>query len=248
MLKNFLAVKLKRMVLAMTEKFAGSEVVEMGILIERNGRDFYSTLAKQTKNTKIQEVFQFLAVEEEKHIESFQQLLDSILKNAPSKSYNEDYFAYMKALAREHVFTSEGKGCEVAFNIKSDNEAIDIAIGFEKDSIRFFEEMKNIVPEKDKNILDELISIEQEHIRHLADLRDKKILVYSTPTCPYCVRVKKFLKDNNIVFEDIDVSADEEMAKEMMQKSGQLGVPVIDINGEIIIGFDQNRIKQTLGL
>ncbi len=74
------------------------------------------------------------------------------------------------------------------------------------------------------------------------------VKVYSTPTCPYCVRAKQFLKDNNIQFEDIDVSVNHEKAEEMIQKSGQMGVPVVDVDGEIIVGFDKDKIKQSLGL
>ena len=74
----------------------------------------------------------------------------------------------------------------------------------------------------------------------------KKVTVYSTPICPFCVRMKKFLKDNNIVFEDIDVSENEEKANEMIKKTGQMGVPVIDIDGEIIVGFDKEKIKEVL--
>ncbi len=77
---------------------------------------------------------------------------------------------------------------------------------------------------------------------------DKQVKVYSTPTCPYCIRAKQFLKDNNIIFEDIDVSSNEEAASEIVQKSGQMGVPVLDIDGEIIVGFDKEKIKQALGL
>ena len=76
----------------------------------------------------------------------------------------------------------------------------------------------------------------------------KKVTVYSTPTCPYCVRVKQFLKENNVDFEDIDVSINQEKAEEMVQKSGQKGVPVIDIESEIIIGFDRTKIASVLGL
>jgi glutaredoxin 3 len=72
------------------------------------------------------------------------------------------------------------------------------------------------------------------------------IKVYSTPTCPYCVTLKNFLKEHDIQFEDIDVSQNEIAAKEMIDKSGQMGVPVIDIDGEMIVGFDQERIKKLL--
>jgi glutaredoxin-like YruB-family protein len=72
------------------------------------------------------------------------------------------------------------------------------------------------------------------------------VKVYSTPACPYCVTLKNFLKEHNIQFEDIDVSQSELAQKEMIEKSGQMGVPVVDIDGQIIVGFDQDRIKQLL--
>jgi len=76
----------------------------------------------------------------------------------------------------------------------------------------------------------------------------KHVKIYSTPTCPYCVRAKQFLKDNNVPFEDVDVSSNEPEAELMMEKSGQMGVPVLDIDGEIIVGFDKERIREALGL
>lgn len=76
----------------------------------------------------------------------------------------------------------------------------------------------------------------------------KNVTVYSTPTCPFCIRAKQFLKENNIQFENIDVSADHEKAQEMMNKSGQMGVPVIEIDGQLIIGFDKEKIKEFLGI
>jgi len=72
------------------------------------------------------------------------------------------------------------------------------------------------------------------------------VKVYSTPTCPYCVTLKNFLKEHNIQFEDIDVSQNELAQKEMIEKSGQYGVPVVDIDGQIIVGFDQDKIKKLL--
>jgi glutaredoxin-like YruB-family protein len=76
----------------------------------------------------------------------------------------------------------------------------------------------------------------------------KTVKVYSTPTCPWCIRAKQFLKENNVVFQDVDVSSDKQAADEMMQKTGQMGVPVIDIEGQIIVGFDKEKIKQALGI
>lgn len=65
----------------------------------------------------------------------------------------------------------------------------------------------------------------------------KKVIIYSTPTCPYCVYAKNFFKEKGVTFEDVDVSRDRTRAMEMVKKSGQMGVPVIDIGGEIIVGF-----------
>ena len=77
-------------------------------------------------------------------------------------------------------------------------------------------------------------------------MNNKKVIVYSTPTCPYCVYTKKYFNDNNIEFEDIDVSRDRVKAQEMIEKSGQMGVPVIDIDGEILVGFQPTVFEQLL--
>lgn len=75
-----------------------------------------------------------------------------------------------------------------------------------------------------------------------------KVIVYSTPTCPYCHAAKEFLQENNIEFEDVDVSKNQDRAQEMIEKSGQMGVPVLDINGTIIVGYDREQIKKALKL
>lgn len=77
---------------------------------------------------------------------------------------------------------------------------------------------------------------------------DKKVNVYSTATCPYCTMVKNFLTQNNVPFENFDVGKDREKGTEMVQKSGQMGVPVVDIDGQIIVGFDKTAITKALGL
>ena len=75
----------------------------------------------------------------------------------------------------------------------------------------------------------------------------KSVKIYSTPTCPWCQRTKQFLKDSNISYTDFDVSTDQKAAEEMIQKSGQMGVPVLDIEGTIIVGYDTAKIKDVLG-
>lgn len=74
------------------------------------------------------------------------------------------------------------------------------------------------------------------------------VKVYSTEMCPYCVTLKGFLKEHNIEFEDIDVSKDKTALDEMVKKSGQMGVPVVDIDGQIVVGFDKEKICELLSI
>ena len=75
-----------------------------------------------------------------------------------------------------------------------------------------------------------------------------KVTVYSTPTCPWCSKTKEFLKENNVQYHEINVAADHKAAQDMIEKSGQMGVPVTDIEGTIIVGFDKNALKRALKL
>lgn len=70
--------------------------------------------------------------------------------------------------------------------------------------------------------------------------------IYSTPTCVYCKTLKKYFEKNGIEFENIDVSKDEKQLQKMIKDSGQMAVPVVDIDGEIIIGFDKEKIDKLL--
>lgn len=73
-----------------------------------------------------------------------------------------------------------------------------------------------------------------------------KVIVYSTATCPYCVMAKNWLKERKVEYDDVNVGINQDKAKEMIQKSSQMGVPVIDIDGEIIIGFDRPKMEAAL--
>ena len=75
-----------------------------------------------------------------------------------------------------------------------------------------------------------------------------KVVVYSTPTCVYCKMAKDYFKEHNVAYEEKDVTMDMDAQEEMIEKSGQMGVPVIAIDGEMIIGFDQKRIAELLGI
>lgn len=75
-----------------------------------------------------------------------------------------------------------------------------------------------------------------------------EVKIYTTPTCPWCKKTKAFLKENKIDYKEIDVGSDDAASKEMIKKSGQMGVPVVDIDGTIIAGFDEEKLRKALKL
>ena len=76
----------------------------------------------------------------------------------------------------------------------------------------------------------------------------KTVSIYSTPTCVYCNMAKSFFKANGVTYSEFNVASDLDKRKEMIDKTGQMGVPVIDIGGEIVVGFDEAKIRSTLGI
>ena len=77
-------------------------------------------------------------------------------------------------------------------------------------------------------------------------MTNHNVIVYSTPTCPYCVYAKNYFTKNGVAFKDMDVSRDRKAAEEMVMKSGQMGVPVIDIDGNILVGFQPDEFEKLL--
>jgi glutaredoxin-like YruB-family protein len=79
-------------------------------------------------------------------------------------------------------------------------------------------------------------------------LRQPRVLVFTTQTCPWCVRVKQYLRERQVPFREIDVSRSASAARDLVRKTGQTGVPVVEIDGRPIVGFDRGRIDKALGL
>ena len=75
-----------------------------------------------------------------------------------------------------------------------------------------------------------------------------RVIVFSTPTCSFCNMAKKYFRENRIKFRDVDVSRDPAAARDMVRRSGQQGVPVIDIGGKVVVGFDRVKINKYLGI
>jgi glutaredoxin 3 len=81
-----------------------------------------------------------------------------------------------------------------------------------------------------------------------AQVRPHRVLVFTTPTCPWCNRAKSYLRGRGVPFREVDVSRDPGAARDLVRRTGQMGVPVIEIDGRPIVGFDQARIDALLGL
>lgn len=78
--------------------------------------------------------------------------------------------------------------------------------------------------------------------------RSHRVLVFTTPSCPWCNRAKAYLREHKVPFREVDVSRDQAAARDLVRRSGQMGVPVIEIDGRPVIGFDRPKIDRLLGL
>jgi len=154
----------------MSNIFSASEIVELAIEIEKNGRDFYYALIKKSKFPKAQEIFQHLAIEEGRHILAFKDILDIVQKHLPA-SYAAEYLNYMSGLSDGYIFTQKNTGMTIALKVQSDLQGIEMGISFEKDSIVFYEGMKKAVPTNEHKIINEVIAQEKLHLRQLLDLK-----------------------------------------------------------------------------
>ncbi|KAB2952525.1 ferritin family protein [Heliorestis acidaminivorans] len=151
--------------------FKSAEVVEFAIAIERNGEAFYKALLDKVISEQARPVLQYLAKAEGQHIEDFQNLRDRLGDYQTPQQYDGEYEAYMKFLIEDNVFGKAEEIEKLLAKIQSDQDAIDLALRFEKESILFFNELLRLVSDTDKEPVRELIRQEQEHILDLAKLR-----------------------------------------------------------------------------
>ena len=155
--------------------FSGSELVNIAIGIEKSGLAFYQSLVKKEKDVMARGAYKYLAEMEEKHIETFQSMLDTVGEYKPPEMYTEEYDLYLKALVDSAVFTDDKVAREMAEKAASSAEAIQIALRAEKDSILFYSEMRNLVRERDRGVVDRIIEEEKSHLRQLSDLKRKMV-------------------------------------------------------------------------
>jgi rubrerythrin len=151
--------------------FSGSELLEVALGIERNGAAFYRALAEKTKNKSARAIYEHLAAEEIKHLNTFQGMLKTVGSYKPPEDYAEEYQLYLKSLVDSSVFTDVAHAQQIAAKVSSETQALDIGIQAEKDSILFYTEMKNVVKPADHRIITDIIDQERDHLNQLSQLK-----------------------------------------------------------------------------
>jgi len=159
----------------MEKTFSATDIVEIAIEIEKNGRTFYTDFSKKLKEEKAKDFFLYMSEEEAEHEKKFKEILSSVMKHEPCESYPQDYFAYFNAIAQDCIFNDAQELKERFSRVESARGAIDFSIGIEKDSILIYESMKKMVPDKDKPLIEEIISQEKEHVLKLWNLRKEML-------------------------------------------------------------------------
>lgn len=156
----------------MNENFTAQEIIEIAIEIEKNGKEFYQIMADSANTVPLRNLFNYLSAEEDKHRQKFEEILKSAGGYQISDIYYAtEYMGYMKAIADEKVFTKDVSFIDLARQLTSPKQAIDIAISFEKDSIIFLHEMLDMFGQSEKDTIEQLLAEERSHIRKLSELK-----------------------------------------------------------------------------
>ena len=151
--------------------FSGSELLEIAIGIERNGMAFYQVLADKTGNRGVKDIYNHLAGEEKKHLDTFQGMSDSLGQAKPPETYTEEYMLYLKSLVDSAVFSNVTEARQKAGKVFNKIEALDTGIQAEKDSILFYTELRNLVRERDRKVVFNILNEEKNHLRQLSELK-----------------------------------------------------------------------------
>ncbi|MBI4267904.1 MAG: ferritin family protein [Chloroflexi bacterium] len=153
------------------QESVGKEFLEIAIEIERNGQKFYESAANQKKEKEVQDIFRGLAGREREHEHTFRDMLTRAGGYVAEKPC--DNYAYIKGVADSSIFTQEHVRALLEKRAMTDIEAVEAGIGFEKDSILFYSEIRGMVPREDQDIIDMITNEEKKHLSELSYLANK---------------------------------------------------------------------------
>jgi len=157
----------------MAELFEVAELVKVAVEDERTGVAFYSAMAKKVKDEQMRKTFAELAEQEKFHQRRFEQMLADLGGVRQGEEYPGEYLAYLQALTGDRAFPDEQTALQMVKECKDDHAALALASRFERDTLMLMNEMRRLVPERDKPVVDELASEEQAHLVALAEARAK---------------------------------------------------------------------------
>lgn len=155
----------------MSISFSGSELINVAINIERRGIAFYDVMAKSSDNEAARHIFQHLAGMEREHIRVFQDMIPEAGAFPIPELFSEEYAGYLQALVDSAVFTDDTVTSETAIQVDSDIKALELGISAEKDSILFYYQMKDVMPERTHPTMDKIIIEEKSHLTQLSGLK-----------------------------------------------------------------------------
>ena len=161
----------------MSISYYGSELINIAIGIERRGIAFYDIMTRSTENTATRDVFQYLVSMEREHIKIFQDMLSEADKYETPETYAGEYEAYLQALVDSAVFTDDLATSEMAGQVDNDIRAIELGISAEKDSILFYYNMKELMPQRAHSTVNKIITEEKSHLRQLSELKRKLAII-----------------------------------------------------------------------
>ncbi len=167
----------------MSIQFSGSELLETALSIERNGIALYRALANETQNKDSKAIYDYLVGEEEKHVNTFQSMLNTIGQYQPPKDYNLKYMLYLQNIVAPSVFSNISEARQRAKKLSTEIQAIDMGIQSEKDSILFYTEMQNYVMQSDQQIVLNIIDEEKDHLVQLSQLKQTLETRNQSPDC-----------------------------------------------------------------
>jgi len=153
-------------------RYSMPEIMEMAVETEKSGKQFYEAVAAETKEPKLKELFSFLSDEENRHIAAFQQLAKDLKERPEDLPYNwEEAALYLDAITHSRYFLGKGKALDLARSAKTANDALTHAIGFEKETLLFYNEVLAMVAEHNRPTVKKLIGEEKSHVVKLTQLK-----------------------------------------------------------------------------
>ncbi len=151
--------------------FTAAEAINMALRIEQNGEIFYKGIAQKTQDPEVRAVLEDLAVQEQRHYNAFMKL-SSYVMEPPSHSPQEweEYVQYLQVAVDNAIFAGPDKALALAESVTDVRQALQMALGFEKDTLLFYYDLRELMRESDRLLIGEIIREEKAHVRRLASL------------------------------------------------------------------------------